>query len=79
MDREQIIKNVEKNWPKKKGKADYIHHLRGKRLTQAAAIRAKCYECVQGEDTQPCTVATCALAQYCQWNKRGESTPEDAD
>ena len=58
------------NWPKKSGKSDYLKFLSGKTLTRAAAIRAKCYECVTGEDTQPCLVETCPLRSFCQWNKQ---------
>jgi len=68
----QQVANVN-NWPKKVGKAAYLKFLQGKRLTRAEAIRAKCYECVGGEDTNPCTVFTCPLLPYCPWNASGES------
>jgi len=58
-----------KKWPKKAGKSDYLRFLNGETLTRAAAIRAKCYECVTGEDTLPCIVETCPLTGFCQWNK----------
>ena len=58
-----------RKWPKKSGRADYIRHLDGERLTRAEAIRAKCYECVCGEDTEPCLASLCPLIQYCQWNR----------
>lgn len=64
---EIAIKNA-KRMPKKSGKAEYIKHLTGHRLTRDQAIRAKCYECVQGEDTRPCDIIECALTTYCQWN-----------
>lgn len=64
--REQTIRNVER-WPKKPGKSDFLRHLRGERLTRAEVIRAKCFECVGGEDTRPCNVVECALTHYCQW------------
>lgn len=67
------IKNVEK-WPKKIGKADNLRHLRGERLTRDEAIKAKCYDCVCGEDTEPCVVYTCSLQPYCQWNKNQSDT-----
>lgn len=57
-------------WPKKSGKADYIKFLNGETLSRSAAIRAKCYECATGEDTQPCIVETCPLIGFCQWNKQ---------
>lgn len=65
--RAQAYKNAEK-LPKQIGKADYIRFLKGERLTRDEAIKAKCYECVGGEDTLPCHAATCPLTLYCQWN-----------
>jgi len=62
------IENVEK-WPRQQGKADYLRHLHGERLTRDEAIKAKCYDCVCGEDTQECLAAFCPLHQYCQWNE----------
>ncbi len=58
-----------KTWPKKSGKADHLKFLNGERLTRAEAIKAKCYECVSGDDTQPCTVKTCPLLGFCQWGQ----------
>lgn len=66
-DRQLHIRNAQK-WQKKKGKSAYLRHLKGVRLTRAEAIEAKCYECVCGEDTQPCLAVYCPLIQYCQWN-----------
>lgn len=57
-----------KTMPKRSGRAEYIKFLEGHRLTRAQAIKAKCYECVGGEDTKPCTIPSCALAEFCQWN-----------
>ncbi|QEM67293.1 hypothetical protein FO488_03415 [Geobacter sp. FeAm09] len=70
---EDLIKQV-KAMPQKTGRADLIKHLSGKRLTRQAAIKAKCFECVGGEDTKPCTVPTCPLKQFCQWNSSGEGS-----
>ena len=72
MDRDQLIKNVKK-WPRKPGKADYLRFLNDEILTRAEAIKATCYECVQGEDTRPCLDKTCPLRDFCQWG-RGEDT-----
>lgn len=52
--------------PRKAGKAEY---LRGERLTRDEVIKAKCYECVGGEDISPCTITHYALTQYCQWSR----------
>lgn len=57
-----------KRWPRKSGKAEYLRFLGGGRLTRDEAIRAKCYECVGGEVTGPCTAVSCPQIQYCQWN-----------
>lgn len=70
---EQLINHAHA-MPKKSGRADYIKHLEGKRITRDAAIRAKCFECVVGEDTEPCTIPTCPLTPFCQWNKECSST-----
>jgi len=58
-----------KEWPRKAGKSDYLKFLNGNSLTRAEAIKAKCYECVGGEDTRPCSIDTCPLAGFCQWSK----------
>lgn len=63
---QQFIKNASA-MPKKAGRAEYIKHLEGKRLTRDQAIRAKCYECVGGDDTRPCKISTCSLTAFCQW------------
>ena len=55
-------------YPKKIGKAYYLKYLEGQSLTRDQAIKAKCYECVLGEDTDPCLVNTCPLILYCPWN-----------
>jgi hypothetical protein len=67
----QQIENTQK-WPKKAGKADYLRFLKRGRLTRAEAIRAKCYECVAGEDNEPCRASLCPLITYCQWSQSGE-------
>lgn len=56
-------------YPKKAGKAEYMRFLRGEHLTRDEAIKARCYECVGGEDADPCNVKNCALTLYCQWNR----------
>ena len=54
-------------WPRKSGKADYLRFLNGEKLTRAQAIKAHCYQCVAGEDTQPCLVQYCPLIDFSQW------------
>ena len=65
---EQELKNAHA-MPKKTGKADYIRFLNGEHITRDGAIRARCYECVGGEDTTACKTLTCALILYCPWNR----------
>ena len=68
---EQTLKNAHA-MPRKSGRAEYIKHLQGKRLTRDQAIRAKCFECVGGEDTAPCAIPHCSLTAFCQWNSKTE-------
>ena len=74
----QQIKDVKK-WPKKAGKALYLRHLNGEKLTRDQAIQAYCYQCTCGEDTEPCTVFLCPLSQHCQWNKPKKATVSKAN
>jgi hypothetical protein len=67
-DKTQTINNVKK-WPRHAGKNDLLKFLEGKRLTRQQAIEAKCYECVCGEGTEPCSLPKCPLTLYCQWNR----------
>lgn len=62
---EQAIKNATA-MTRRAGKADYLNFLRGKKLTRAQAIKAKCFECVGGEDNRPCKIETCPLALFSQ-------------
>ena len=75
---EQHISNVKK-WQRKAGKNHYLRFLNGEKLTRDEAIQAKCYECVCGEDTEPCLVPTCPLTHFCQWNKpkKAKTSRED--
>jgi len=64
------LRDVE-TWPRRSGRKEYVKHLRGGRLTRDEAIRAMCYSCVAGEDTDPCKVLVCPLTQYCPRNRKG--------
>ncbi|MDA8429407.1 MAG: hypothetical protein M0T70_09155 [Geobacteraceae bacterium] len=72
-DKSNIIANVKK-WARHAGKNDYLNYLGGARITRNQAIKAKCYECVQGEDTSTCTIFKCPLTPFSPWNKKGHST-----
>lgn len=65
---QQQIENVEK-WPIQTGKALYLRRLHGGRLTRDEAIKACCYQCLQGVDTEECLAVFCPLHQFCQWNE----------
>ena len=68
-DRKKLAHKNALKYPKKTGKAYYLKFLKGESLTRNEAIMAKCYECVLGEDTEPCLAETCPLTLYCQWNR----------
>ena len=67
-----------KQWPSRRGKADYTKFLNGETLSRAGAIRAKCYECTCGDSNKPCTVETCPLIDHCPWNKNLCGSSSDA-
>lgn len=67
-----LITNVKK-WARHAGKNDYMNYLSGKPLTRHQAIKAKCYECVQGADVSECMIARCPLTLYCPWNNKRHS------
>jgi hypothetical protein len=66
---------IVKRWPRKAGKAEYLKFLRGEKLTRAEALKAKCYECVCGEDSGQCLVKTCPLLLYSQWGTADSAEP----
>lgn len=70
------IEAIKKYGRKGKGRADLIAHLEGKRLTQAQAIRAYCYDC-QGDYADgiaDCKNPACPLYPYHPYNKTRRST-----
>ncbi|OPX73675.1 MAG: hypothetical protein A4E38_00001 [Methanoregulaceae archaeon PtaB.Bin108] len=69
------IEAIKKYGLKGKGRADLIRHLEGKRLTQAEAIRAYCYDC-QGDYADgiaDCENPACPLYPYHPYNKTHRS------
>lgn len=51
-----------KSLPRRKGQADFIHQLEGKRLTPRKRINAMCYSCSAGYDLgEYCKVSDCPL------------------
>ncbi|MBT1070993.1 hypothetical protein [Pelotalea chapellei] len=75
---DHLIKQAQ-TMPKKAGRQEYIKHLEGKTLTRRQAIRAKCFECVGGNDSRPCTIPTCPLMAFSQWNSKDEGKDEGED
>ncbi len=65
----QRIKEIEL-WPRRTGRKELLRHLRGERLTRDEAIKARCYECGGGEDTEPCMASACPLTQFCPRNRK---------
>jgi len=63
MPNDEIIKSAERG-PLRKGKNDLIKHLKGQRLTQRQAIRAKCFDCNGMGELGTCEIQTCALWPY---------------
>lgn len=62
-----------------KGKAEFVRHLRGERLTPQQVINAMCCRCSSGYDTgKGCTVSECPGVQRNPYNRekpirKGES------
>lgn len=69
MNRKQMQYQSVKTWPKRIGRGHLLKYLSGDRITRNDAILAKCYECCGGDDHGVCTVSTCPLLPYSQYNK----------
>jgi hypothetical protein len=54
-----------------KGKNELIAHLSGKKISKAAAIKAKCYECTNwyADGKEDCLVPSCPLYQHMPMRK----------
>ncbi len=68
----EVVIRIER-WPRRAGKKELLKHLNGESLTRQGAIRAKCYECVAGDDFTRCNVLLCPLTQYSPWNSKNDS------
>jgi len=64
----QRIEDVEK-MKLRNGRKQYLKFLRGERVTRDEAIKAKCYDCCNGEDFHPCRCSTCALIPFCPYGR----------
>ena len=63
------IENVKKG-KSRVGKADLLKYLKGVRITQRQAIRAKCYDCNGMGEQDTCDIETCSLFPYSPYNGR---------
>lgn len=58
-----------KSLPRKIGKAEFIKHLSGKRLSARQRLNAACYRCSSGYDSGiGCTIPCCPLAPLNPYN-----------
>ena len=55
----------------KAGKTFSISYLKGKRLTQRQAIKAKCYDCNGMGESGICDIDTCSLFPYSPYRRSG--------
>ena len=88
LSKEQIKKNaaladdVEKNWPLRKGKNEFISYLRGVEITRGQSMTAACYTCMYGYDGGPedCQGYSCPMYNYFPYKtkaSRREYTEEE--
>lgn len=57
------------------GKKELIAHMLGKKISRAAAMKAKCYECTNWyeDGREDCLVPSCPLYQYMPLRKGKQS------
>lgn len=67
--------------PRRIGRAEFIKHLQGKRLTARQRLNAACFRCTSGYDTgNGCSVTDCPLQplnQYVLRKNRGDLSTYD--
>lgn len=73
MNRKQEQYQEVTNWPRRLGKGHLLKHLSDGHLSRNQAILAKCYECCGGDDHGYCTITTCPLFPYSQYNKKNNN------
>lgn len=68
--------------PRKIGKAEFLRHLNGERLTARQRLNAACFRCSSGYDTGiGCKVTDCPLCPLNPYNlkqKKADLSPYDA-
>lgn len=64
------LEDVQKYGAMAQGKMEYMKFLKGKTLTRAQAIKAKCYECNNGyaDGKEDCRINNCPLYGYMPYN-----------
>ena len=64
------LKDIHKHGIVAQGKSELIKYLKGKSLTRAEAIKAKCYECNCGytDGKNDCGIIACPLYGYMPYN-----------
>jgi hypothetical protein len=62
---------------KAKGRAEYLKHIKGERLTRGEAIRATCYECSGFYDAGlvDCEIPKCPLYRYMPYAEKASTKP----
>ena len=67
----ELIEQIEKFGKRAKGKKELVSYLKGKRLTCAKAVLAKCYDCMgyYEDGIQDCGIKHCPLYPFNPYNK----------
>ena len=65
--------NVSDQWPKAKGKKEFMKHYKGESLTASEAILANCYDCQDGYETgkRDCQEFLCPMHEFMPYRRRG--------
>lgn len=82
--KERLYNDVDKNWPLRKGKNEFLKHLSGEQVTRHEALLAQCYHCSYGYEDGPydCECAICPIYDYHPYRTeraRKEITPEQRE
>lgn len=72
MNRDEILVSINSFGVVAKGKKDLVNHLKGRRLTQQQAIRAKCYDCMGyfADGRVDCDTPSCPLYNFMPYNPK---------
>jgi hypothetical protein len=67
---EEMIQGIKTHGKQKRGMANLIKHLQGKRITQRQAIEAHCYHCQGYGEFDDCDTDTCSLFPFSPYGKK---------